>query len=863
MSPLLSLPIPASLGERLGWTLFHFLWQGAALALVWLLAKWWLRRAQASTRYSVARGLFSLLALAPLGTFVLVRAPFIDRGPDQLASVPAQAAAFSAPAASIVPTAAQKSAILPVVAPAPAKAKSAKGPVPWTWNRIQAGLRRRMPLLAAGWCAGVLLLSLRHLAGWWQLRRWKRVGVRPVPGPVEKMGRELATRMGLRRAVAFLESTRIPGPAALGWLKPVVLLPVSALTGLDEAQLRAILAHELAHLRRWDYAVNWLQTLVETLLFFHPAVWWISRDLRTERELCCDDEVLHAGCDRLTYARALGQLAAWQAAAPALAATGGPLVRRIRRLLAKPEPAAGPGGPIFLACLAALCGLALTAAHLQAAEKEATPADIVRKLFTDKAKSLVKEIRTAAAPTRGRILDRNGLVLAETGTDGLRHYPFNAMAAHAIGYVGKTEKTGLSVTGRSGLEKSLNETLSAGQDVILTLDARLQAAVEETLRTAKISRGAVVVLDPNDGSVLAMASMPNYDLNQFVPRLTPEKFKILEEDRTRPLLNRTTAAYAPGSTFKLTTALALVQEGKGNHYYNCEGAVTYGTKSMKCWCQLKGFNHGTLNLSAAIMNSCNAWFYQAGNEAGMEQIASTASLLGFGARTGIELPDSPGLIPTPAWLAQTHPGEHWSPAYTANSAIGQGFVEVTPLQSTMATAAFGNGGKAWQPHLSSEIATRPVAPVLLHDLVAEGTKTADFELIRKGMWNVVNSATGTGKNAKTAGWEVAGKTGTAQFWRGSEKDNHTWFTSFAPYKNPRYALTVFVQGGEAGGKICAPLTAEMLRRFKEIEAGGTPAPGPQPEVKGSFAPVDSVPFPGGEKPPEAPPAEDEKKNGQG
>ena len=183
------------------------------------------------------------------------------------------------------------------------------------------------------WFAGVAALSLRLLGGWVVARRLATHAVRPASAELRMLATQIAGRLALDRAVSVLESSRVRVPVIVGWLKPVVLFPAATLSSLSPAQIEAILAHELAHIRRHDYLVNLLQSAVETLLFYHPAVWWASRHVRAEREHCCDDVAVEV-CDRLVYVSALSDLARMTTAhGTALAATDGSLVRRVRRLL--------------------------------------------------------------------------------------------------------------------------------------------------------------------------------------------------------------------------------------------------------------------------------------------------------------------------------------------------------------------------------------------------------------------------------------------------------------------------------------------------------------------------------------------------
>lgn len=215
---------------------------------------------------------------------------------------------------------------------------------PTTWQRIEARLRPHLAWLVSGWLAGVCLLSLRPLIGWRATWRLRRVGLSEVPDSVSATLHRLAKRLGLRRMVKIIQSSLVQIPFVVGALKPVILLPASALFGLSPEQLEALLAHELAHIRRHDFAVNIVQTLVETLLFYHPAIWWLSRRVRQEREHCCDDLAISVCGDVASYARMLVSVEGLRGRMPqaAVAASGGSLVERIRRLLPSPEQNRSP-----------------------------------------------------------------------------------------------------------------------------------------------------------------------------------------------------------------------------------------------------------------------------------------------------------------------------------------------------------------------------------------------------------------------------------------------------------------------------------------------------------------------------------------
>jgi penicillin-binding protein 2 len=277
---------------------------------------------------------------------------------------------------------------------------------------------------------------------------------------------------------------------------------------------------------------------------------------------------------------------------------------------------------------------------------------------------------------------------------------------------------------------------------------------------------------------------------------------------------------------------------------------------MQCWIGQKGGAHGTLNLSDAIMRSCNCFFYRYGNAAGISSITKACAMLGVGEKTGIELEEEhPGILPNPQWLQLNRPQERWSDGATANTSIGQGYVMATPLQMASVVATVANGGKSFRPHLLKKLMDGDVVvseepPEIRADLEAEGLTRAEIEMIRKGMWKVVNGPGGTAKAAQITNVEVAGKTGTAQVWRTTEKkkvvkDNNTWFVAFAPYEQPKYAVCVLVQGGYSGGGTSAPVAKRVLEQSLALDNGYQVKVEPVPDAEGSFNPVTTVTYEAG------------------
>ena len=304
-------------------TLVHFLWEGAAIGLAAVLLLRALR--PAASRYAAGVAALGAMLLAPLVTFMAV--------------LPAPSAQTSAELQGLA------------VLPSSAAAEQAPQPLPTSGGAAPAGDRTPANSLIIGaWLLGVAALSIRLAGGWLAARRLTRRAVRPAAPEICELARRVAARLALGRVVRFVQSTVVAVPVTLGWLKPVVLLPAAVLSGLSPAEIEALLAHELAHVRRRDYLVNLLQSAVETLLFYHPAVWWVSKIVRAEREHCCDDAAVGV-CDRLVYVTALSNLAALdRPPRAALAATGGPLLCRVRRLLG-PQAGEQQIGSVWLPAL--------------------------------------------------------------------------------------------------------------------------------------------------------------------------------------------------------------------------------------------------------------------------------------------------------------------------------------------------------------------------------------------------------------------------------------------------------------------------------------------------------------------------------
>lgn len=308
--------------QAVGWALVQFLWQGALIGAATAVVLGALRRSAADIRYVVATIALSVMVTIPVVTAWQALQP---EPPRAMAAAGERSRASSVVFAAVVP---DRASIVPLEADA-----AAALPAP--------SIEPFLPALVTVWLAGVAMLTLRLFSGWLWVQRLRTHGAVPAAAVVHGCAARLLRQLHIGRPIRFLQSSLVEVPTVIGWLKPVVLLPASTLSGLTPQQLEAVLAHELAHIRRHDYLVNLLQTVVETLLFYHPAVWWLSRRIRIERENCCDDLAVSLCGDPLTYASALAEMEGMRGThrQVALAATGGSLIQRVRRLLGAPSHA--------------------------------------------------------------------------------------------------------------------------------------------------------------------------------------------------------------------------------------------------------------------------------------------------------------------------------------------------------------------------------------------------------------------------------------------------------------------------------------------------------------------------------------------
>lgn len=348
-----------------------------------------------------------------------------------------------------------------------------------------------------------------------------------------------------------------------------------------------------------------------------------------------------------------------------------------------------------------------------------------------------------------------------------------------------------------------------GEDLYLTIDYDLQKYGEELMQGKK---GAIILIDVQNGEILTLVSAPGYDLNLFTGRIKPQEWQKLISDTTYPLYDRALQSlYPPGSTYKLVSALAALQEKiiTTDWKRNCPGYFRLGRKIIKCW---KKDGHGELDLLGAIENSCNVYFYQLGLKIGLDVWEKYSKLFRFGQLTGIDIyGEKRGLVPSNAYFNKIYGKNGWTKGNLANLAIGQGELLVTPLQMAQFAMIIANKGFFYRPHVRKyfydKLERRKIFyPVKKYKI--QGVDTEVYDFVREGMFKVVHE--GTGRAANIKGFNVAGKTGTAQNPHGK---SHAWFIGFAPYENPKLAFSVVVENGGSGGAVAAPIIRKLLRKY--------------------------------------------------
>jgi penicillin-binding protein 2 len=446
-----------------------------------------------------------------------------------------------------------------------------------------------------------------------------------------------------------------------------------------------------------------------------------------------------------------------------------------------------------------------------------------------------------------------------------REYPNGATACHIIGYTGRRQPLPVKEIvegepfaeepmGRAGLEYSFEQQLRGtpgamslvfsstgelledeilrkpvpGHNIVTTLDYNMQRYAESALKSHARNGGAMVILDVRNGEILAMASNPGFDLNEFIPGISNERYAALSADEKSPLFGRAYQSnYFPASTFKVVTALAALESGtvtSGTHY-DCPGYYSIGKETFRNW---HSSGEGSMNVVDAIKRSCNTWFYQAGLDTGSSKVIAMAERMGFGQATGLPLSgEAKGFVPTDAYYMQRL-GHKILPGYLCSIAIGQ-IVECSPLQAAQCMAAVADGTNMPQPRLVKQVQDLNDRVVQAWEPEVKSRVSLDQkarDTVVRGMIAVVSGDRGTGSGAWIKHAQIAGKTGTAQwkvFKDDSKNRNLAWFTGFVPANNPVYAFAAVYEGspGEnvSGGGKAAPIVQEV---FNNIYEGAKP-----------------------------------------
>ena len=478
--------------------------------------------------------------------------------------------------------------------------------------------------------------------------------------------------------------------------------------------------------------------------------------------------------------------------------------------------------------------------------------------------------REQVVAVRARRLELPGIITQEVPA---RQYSQRVMGAHLFGYVSEASEADLarpeyagaepgSMVGKAGVEQSYNRLLMGkdgdrlvvvnsrgremgvaskqdpveGRRIQLTIDADVQRATEEGFAHFGYN-GAAVVLDPRSGEVLAFTSLPAYNPNQFAGGIDVADWQSLLTDDLKPLQNRALQGrYSPGSTFKIAVAAAALEEGVATPDFRvfCPGGGTFYGRFFQC--HLKG-GHGSVDMRHALEKSCNTYFYTLGRMLEVDRIHKWASLLGLGERSGIDLPgELKGLVPSTEWKRQVM-RERWYPGETISVAIGQGQVNVTPISLAVMMMTVANGGTRYTPHVVKAVdegeGWEPVTPPPPQSTVK--MKDSTVSALHEGLWMVVNAA-GTGGRSRIPGYNVAGKTGTAQVisLQGAKAAkgkidvrDHGWFVFFAPHDKPEIAGVIFAEHSEHG-YLGAPIAKYAMETYF-AKKEGRPLPTLQPK----------------------------------
>ncbi len=481
-------------------------------------------------------------------------------------------------------------------------------------------------------------------------------------------------------------------------------------------------------------------------------------------------------------------------------------------------------------------------------------------------KKLIKQNFYTPTPI-AKDITRDELAIVEINRDVLkgvdievnyvRSYPHGNSGSLILGYLGLASEDEIKEdpsieadqqTGKFGIERNLEKNLvgekgqkyivvdalgrkvetpffkdrlhdkdsSPGNDVQLTIDIDLQDTAESLLEDKS---GAIVAMDINTGEILALASRPSFDLRDFSSSITREKWLEITNDEDFPFLNRATqGTYPPGSVFKIVTAYAALNEKAidYNTKFYCPGHYKIGKRKFHCW---KRAGHGWVDFKRSLVKSCDVYYYQVAEKLGIDKLSKYIKVFGFGSKTGFDLFEKEGVAPSREWKLRNFK-KPWYKGETAITSIGQGYLNVTPIQVNVMTAAVANNGIILKPTLIKGPVEESDDSDKIRQVVLE---RSIVKKINDALWAVVNERGGTGGRAKSKLLDISGKTGTAQVVAlGSEKGSdkfkdHAWFTSFAPSEYPEIAVTVLVENGGKGGSVAAPIAKEIIEKYHQIK----------------------------------------------
>ena len=417
----------------------------------------------------------------------------------------------------------------------------------------------------------------------------------------------------------------------------------------------------------------------------------------------------------------------------------------------------------------------------------------------------------------------------------------NQIVVDAIGQ--RRDLRSLQAQEDRSLDGVLGEVLDAeqrfeprpGHTVVLTADMKLQRIMEQAMR--RHPSGAIVAVEPDTGKILGMYSKPTFNPASWTGRLSFEEKKAVDDNPYKPMMNKSVWSYFPGSTWKIVTAMAALEEGvvSTEEEFECRGYHMFGNRTFRCWNRA---GHGMVNLHQAMKQSCDVWFYVAGERLGIDRLAEYARAFGFGDKTGLGLNgEAAGLVPTRKWH-EKHSSEGFQHGFALNTAVGQGDVRASPLQVAMAYSAIANGGYLYFPQIIGRVETADGQLVKnfrsrLRGRLPGGAET--IQVMVDGMLASVQEEDGTAYAARLENIAVVGKTGTAQvrnldaLMRMEEEEryrhrDHAWFAGYAPADDPQIVVVAFLEHGGSGGRYAAPVAMEVIHRYFRDVVGVIPAP---------------------------------------